>query len=100
MPTNNGPWTKLGYDNHLVTQTGSKTQQLIVNGKSDYESRSVRYSFPPVSVEPSIAPHPKSYMEVNCCLAVHIPPLRHPSMHTPTTFFRHEATSECLLYFV
>lgn len=57
----------------------------------------VRYSFPPVSVEPSIAPHPKSYMEVNCCLAVHIPPLRHPSMHTPTTFFRHEATSECLL---
>ncbi|KAL2340897.1 hypothetical protein Fmac_008837 [Flemingia macrophylla] len=40
-------------------------QQLIVNGKSDYESQTVRSSSPPVSVEPSSAPHPKSYMEVN-----------------------------------
>uniref|UniRef100_I1KCG3 Peroxisomal membrane protein PEX14 n=1 Tax=Glycine max TaxID=3847 RepID=I1KCG3_SOYBN len=51
-------------EDRLVTQTGSKTQQLIVNGKSDYESRSVRSSSPPVSVEPSSAPHPKSYMEI------------------------------------
>ncbi|RDX93727.1 Peroxisomal membrane protein PEX14 [Mucuna pruriens] len=51
-------------EDRLVTQTSSKIQQLIVNGKSDYESRSVRSASPPVSVEPSSAPHPKSYMEI------------------------------------
>ncbi|TKY73499.1 Peroxisomal membrane protein PEX14 [Spatholobus suberectus] len=51
-------------EDRQVTQTSSKIQQLIVNGKSDYESLSVRSSSPPVSVEPSSAPHPKSYMEI------------------------------------
>lgn len=62
----------------------------------------VRYSFPPVSVEPSIAPHPKSYMEVNCCLAVHIPP---PSAipqctHQPLSLGTRRHLSACLLYSV
>ncbi|KAK7411115.1 hypothetical protein VNO78_02523 [Psophocarpus tetragonolobus] len=53
-------------EDRLITQTSSKTQQLIANGKSDYEYQSVRSSSPPVSVEPSSssAPHPKSYMEI------------------------------------
>ncbi|KAK7350617.1 hypothetical protein VNO77_09434 [Canavalia gladiata] len=51
-------------EDRQVTQASSKIQQLIVNGKSDYESRTVRSSSPPVSVEPSGAPHPKSYMEI------------------------------------
>ncbi|CAJ1975142.1 unnamed protein product [Sphenostylis stenocarpa] len=51
-------------ENRQVTQTSSKIQQLIVNGKSGYESQSVRSSSPPVSVQASSAPHPKSYMEI------------------------------------
>ncbi|XP_020230319.1 peroxisomal membrane protein PEX14 isoform X2 [Cajanus cajan] len=51
-------------EDRLATQTSSKIQQLIMNGKSDYESRTVRSSSPPVSAEPSSAPHPKSYMEI------------------------------------
>ncbi|KAJ1384469.1 Winged helix-like DNA-binding domain superfamily [Sesbania bispinosa] len=47
-----------------VTQTSSKIQQLVVNGKADYQLPSVRSSSPPASVEPSSAPHPKSYMEI------------------------------------
>ncbi|XP_027367501.1 peroxisomal membrane protein PEX14-like isoform X2 [Abrus precatorius] len=47
----------------VVTQGSSKIPQLIVNGKSDYKSRSVKSSSPSASVEPSSAPHPKSYME-------------------------------------
>ncbi|KAK7317183.1 hypothetical protein RJT34_01191 [Clitoria ternatea] len=51
-------------EHHQVTQTSSKIQQLIVNGKSDFDSQSVRSSSPSASVEPSSAPHPKSYMEI------------------------------------
>ncbi|KAJ1418251.1 Winged helix-like DNA-binding domain superfamily [Sesbania bispinosa] len=47
-----------------VTQTSSKIQQLVVNGKADYQFPSVKSSSPPASVEPSSAPHPKSYMEI------------------------------------
>ncbi|KAK7354058.1 hypothetical protein VNO80_19514 [Phaseolus coccineus] len=55
-------------EDHQVTRTTSKIKQPILNGKSDYESRSVRSSSPPVSVQPSSAPHPKSYMEIMAML--------------------------------
>ncbi|XP_061354106.1 peroxisomal membrane protein PEX14 isoform X2 [Gastrolobium bilobum] len=51
-----------GQEDLRVSQTSSK--QLIVNGKADYDSRSVRSLSPPASVEPASAPHPKSYMEI------------------------------------
>ncbi|XP_027903054.1 peroxisomal membrane protein PEX14-like isoform X2 [Vigna unguiculata] len=53
-------------EDRQVTQTSSK--QPILNGKSDYESQSVRSSSPPVSVQPSSAPHPKSYLEIMAML--------------------------------
>ncbi|OIV89297.1 hypothetical protein TanjilG_23731 [Lupinus angustifolius] len=46
-------------EDRQVTQTSSKIQQLIVNGKEDNELHSVRSSSQPAS-----APHPKSYMEI------------------------------------
>ncbi|KAI4343757.1 hypothetical protein L6164_011066 [Bauhinia variegata] len=49
-------------ENHRVTQTSSK--QPFVNGKVDYDLRSVRSSSPSVSIKPSAASHPKSYMEI------------------------------------
>ncbi|XP_057442957.1 peroxisomal membrane protein PEX14-like isoform X3 [Lotus japonicus] len=49
-------------DDYQVAQTSSK--QLIANGKEDYELRSGKTSLAPASVEPSNAPHPKSYMEI------------------------------------
>ncbi|KAL2492703.1 Peroxisomal membrane protein PEX14 [Abeliophyllum distichum] len=48
-------------DDHRVSWTGSG--QPYANGKVDADSRSVRSSSPSASVEPSVAPHPKSYME-------------------------------------
>ncbi|XP_027329289.1 peroxisomal membrane protein PEX14 isoform X2 [Abrus precatorius] len=51
-----------GQEDLRVSQTSSK--QLIVNGKADYDLRSVRSSSPPASVEPSGGLHPKSYMEI------------------------------------
>ncbi|KAL0318424.1 UNVERIFIED_CONTAM: Peroxisomal membrane protein PEX14 [Sesamum angustifolium] len=38
-------------------------QQPYVNGKADTDSHSVRSLSPPSSAEPSVPPHPKSYME-------------------------------------
>ncbi|KAE9604389.1 putative peroxisomal membrane protein [Lupinus albus] len=46
-------------EDRQVTQTSSKIQQLIVNGKEDNELHSVSSSSQPAS-----APHPKSYMEI------------------------------------
>ncbi|XP_034673408.1 peroxisomal membrane protein PEX14 [Vitis riparia] len=40
------------------------SKHLNVNGKAEFDSRSVRSSSPPASSEPSVAPHPKSYMEI------------------------------------
>ncbi|KAL2321841.1 hypothetical protein Fmac_026220 [Flemingia macrophylla] len=51
-----------GQEELRISQTSSK--QLIVNDKADYDTRSVRSSSPPVSVEPSSGLHPKSYMEI------------------------------------
>ncbi|KAF3437035.1 hypothetical protein FNV43_RR19788 [Rhamnella rubrinervis] len=39
-------------------------QKTNVNGKTEYDSRSVRSASPPASAEPSVAPHSKSYMEI------------------------------------
>ncbi|KAK7330486.1 hypothetical protein VNO77_24681 [Canavalia gladiata] len=50
-----------GQEDLRVSQTSSK--QLVVNGKSDYDIRSVRSSSPP-TFEPSNSLHPKSYMEI------------------------------------
>ncbi|XP_027916898.1 peroxisomal membrane protein PEX14 isoform X1 [Vigna unguiculata] len=51
-----------GQEDLQISQTSSK--QLIVNGKADYDMRSVRSSSPPASVQPSSGLHPKSYMEI------------------------------------
>ncbi|XP_038684181.1 peroxisomal membrane protein PEX14-like isoform X2 [Tripterygium wilfordii] len=48
-------------DHRAVSTMSSK--QSYANGKADFNSRSVGSSFPPASTEPSVAPHPKSYME-------------------------------------
>ncbi|PIN15524.1 Peroxisomal membrane anchor protein (peroxin) [Handroanthus impetiginosus] len=44
--------------------SGSSSRQPYANGKPDTDSRSVRSLSPPISVEPSVAPHPKSYNEI------------------------------------
>ncbi|KAH7531687.1 hypothetical protein JRO89_XSUnG0012400 [Xanthoceras sorbifolium] len=49
-------------EDHRISMTNVKQQ--YANGKTDFDSRSVRSSSPPAPVEPSIAPHPKSYMEI------------------------------------
>ncbi|XP_047147877.1 peroxisomal membrane protein PEX14-like isoform X1 [Vigna umbellata] len=51
-------------EDRQVTQTSSKIQQSVLYGKSDYESQSVRSSSSPKSLQPSTAPHPKSYLEI------------------------------------
>ncbi|GMY24935.1 peroxisomal membrane protein PEX14 [Fagus crenata] len=48
-------------EDHGVTISNSKQQ--YVNNKADNDLRSVRSSSPPTSAEPSVAPHPKSYMD-------------------------------------
>uniref|UniRef100_A0A2N9HFX8 Peroxisomal membrane protein PEX14 n=1 Tax=Fagus sylvatica TaxID=28930 RepID=A0A2N9HFX8_FAGSY len=49
-------------EDHGVTISNSKQQ--YVNNKADNDLRSVRSSSPPTSAEPSVAPHPKSYMDI------------------------------------
>ncbi|XP_015938308.1 peroxisomal membrane protein PEX14 isoform X1 [Arachis duranensis] len=49
-------------EDYQVNQASSKP--VIVNGKRDYGLHSVTSSSQPASVEPSSAPHPKSYMEI------------------------------------
>nr|XP_033507984.1 peroxisomal membrane protein PEX14 isoform X4 [Nicotiana tomentosiformis] len=41
----------------------SHSRQSYANGELDVDARSVRSLSPPASVEPSVAPHPKSYMD-------------------------------------
>ncbi|KAM2076104.1 hypothetical protein FF1_038933 [Malus domestica] len=48
-------------DNHIAI-TNSKQQ--YVNGKAEYDVRSVQSSTAAASMEPSAAPHPKSYMDI------------------------------------
>ncbi|KAK4375652.1 hypothetical protein RND71_006329 [Anisodus tanguticus] len=54
------PVTEL--DDRRISVTQSR--QSYANGKVDGDARSVRSLSPPASVEPSSAPHPKSYMEI------------------------------------
>ncbi|PON73775.1 Peroxisomal membrane protein [Parasponia andersonii] len=49
-------------EDHQINVSNSK--KSYVNGKGDYDSRSVRSASPPASAEPSVAPHPKSYMDI------------------------------------
>ncbi|XP_040986949.1 peroxisomal membrane protein PEX14 [Juglans microcarpa x Juglans regia] len=49
-------------EDHKVTISSS--QQRHVNGKADNDLHTVRSSSPPKTAEPSIAPHPKSYMDI------------------------------------
>lgn len=49
-------------DNRGVS--GTTSRQPYVNGKADTDSHSVRSLSPPSSAEPSVPPHPKSYMEI------------------------------------
>ncbi|KAL2456890.1 Peroxisomal membrane protein PEX14 [Abeliophyllum distichum] len=49
-------------DDHRVSQSSSRVP--YANGKMNDDPRSVRSLSPPASVEPSVAPHPKSYMEL------------------------------------
>ncbi|KAA8542669.1 hypothetical protein F0562_023832 [Nyssa sinensis] len=60
--SDHGRITALEQENHGVLVTGSR--QSNSNGKAEFDMRSARSSSPPASVEPSIAPHPKSYMEI------------------------------------
>ncbi|PQQ02898.1 peroxisomal membrane protein PEX14 [Prunus yedoensis var. nudiflora] len=48
-------------DNRYTT---SNSKQQYANGKAEYDVRSVQSSSAPASVEPSAAPHPKSYMDI------------------------------------
>ncbi|KAG6633110.1 hypothetical protein I3843_12G026400 [Carya illinoinensis] len=49
-------------EDNRVSKSSSK--QPYLNSKMDYDSRSVRSSSPSTTVEPSIAPHPKSYNDI------------------------------------
>ncbi|XP_051136652.1 peroxisomal membrane protein PEX14-like isoform X2 [Andrographis paniculata] len=51
-------------EEHNIKGFSWTTSGPYANGKVDSDSRSVRSLSPPVSVEPSVAPHPKSYMEI------------------------------------
>ncbi|XP_009800698.1 peroxisomal membrane protein PEX14-like [Nicotiana sylvestris] len=42
----------------------SHSRQSYANGELDVDAHSVRSLSPPASVEPSVAPHPKSYMDI------------------------------------
>uniref|UniRef100_A0A5B6ZTZ9 Peroxisomal membrane protein PEX14 n=1 Tax=Davidia involucrata TaxID=16924 RepID=A0A5B6ZTZ9_DAVIN len=57
-----GRITALEQEDHRVLVTGSR--QSNSNGKAEFDMRSARSSSPPATVEPSVAPHPKSYMEI------------------------------------
>ncbi|BBH03819.1 peroxin 14 [Prunus dulcis] len=50
------------HEDNRYNTTNSKQQ--YANGKTEYDVRSVQSSSAPASVEPSAAPHPKSYMDI------------------------------------
>ncbi|OWM65449.1 hypothetical protein CDL15_Pgr009039 [Punica granatum] len=45
-------------------RVSSSKQQPYANGKAEFDSLSGRSSSPPAPAEPSVPPHPKSYMEI------------------------------------
>lgn len=62
--TNNLGRTSLSNHEDYTLPMTNNSRQPYMNGKVDSDSRSVRSSSPPMSAEPSVAPHPKSYMEI------------------------------------
>ncbi|XP_030531331.1 peroxisomal membrane protein PEX14 isoform X2 [Rhodamnia argentea] len=56
-----GALSQLNHEDHRESLTSSKP---YANGRAEFDSRSARSSSPPASSEPSMAPHPKSYMEI------------------------------------
>ncbi|XP_043723748.1 peroxisomal membrane protein PEX14 [Telopea speciosissima] len=64
-PTNTSWKTPLaGQENSRGSGSLTNSMQSKVNGTSDFDLGSVRPSSTPASMEPSVAPHPKSYMEI------------------------------------
>ncbi|KDP31101.1 hypothetical protein JCGZ_11477 [Jatropha curcas] len=61
---NNLGRTSLADQEDYTLSVANHPKQTYVNGKADSDLRSVRSSSPPTSAEPSVAPHPKSYMEI------------------------------------
>lgn len=59
---NSGRTSLVNQEDHRDSVTSVK--QPYANGKADFDMRSVRSSSPPAPGEPSVAPHPKSYMEI------------------------------------
>ncbi|KAL9434223.1 hypothetical protein AB3S75_028950 [Citrus x aurantiifolia] len=59
---NSGRTSLVNQEDHRDSVTGVK--QPYANGKADFDMQSVRSSSPPAPGEPSVAPHPKSYMEI------------------------------------
>ncbi|RWR85585.1 peroxisomal membrane protein PEX14 isoform X1 [Cinnamomum micranthum f. kanehirae] len=68
FPLGNGRSNDTSWKTPLTRQAGPKpsmvTKQAKVNGAMDIEMDSVRPSSAPASMEPAVASHPKSYMEV------------------------------------
>lgn len=62
--TNNLGRTSLVDQDDYKLSVANHPKQTYVNGKAESDSRSARSSSPPTSAEPSVAPHPKSYMEI------------------------------------
>ncbi|KAJ9163744.1 hypothetical protein P3X46_023378 [Hevea brasiliensis] len=64
-----GQTNNLGGTSHVdqedyTLSVANYPKQTYVNGNAKSDSRTVRSSSPPTSAEPSVAPHPKSYMEI------------------------------------
>ncbi|KAF2311408.1 hypothetical protein GH714_022739 [Hevea brasiliensis] len=62
--TNNLGRTSLVDQEDYTPSVANHPKQTYVNGKAKSDSRSVRSLSAPASAEPSVAPHPKSYMEI------------------------------------
>ncbi|KAL9439208.1 hypothetical protein AB3S75_024794 [Citrus x aurantiifolia] len=57
-----GRTSLVNQEDHRDSVTGVK--QPYANGKADFDMQPARSSSPPAPGEPSVAPHPKSYMEI------------------------------------
>ncbi|KAL2243942.1 UNVERIFIED_CONTAM: Peroxisomal membrane protein PEX14 [Sesamum indicum] len=75
-------------DNRGVS--GTTSRQPYVNGKADTDSHSVRSLSPPSSAEPSVPPHPKSYMEYILILYVQAVTMKHVAMELGLSLSRLE----------
>ncbi|KAK4489131.1 hypothetical protein RD792_004925 [Penstemon davidsonii] len=55
---------RIAEEQDILRDSGTNSRKPYYNGKADAGASSVRSLSPPASVEPSAAPHPKSYMEI------------------------------------